>query len=211
MTVITNLVIELWCDCMGVAFTEHEKNVIKAKLIDAAQECMQKYGIKKTTVEQLAQKAGISKGAFYLFYPSKEILFFKVLEAFQIQITQELSRRLSLSQGTNKERISDVIYNLYESVKNSFILSIIENNEYEYLVRKLPPEYLVQHQSLDDLFTKEVFASALTGSEYETEVISAAFRAIFMTMLHQKEIGVQYYDAVLKLLITALTDQIIKE
>ncbi|MGH2331574.1 TetR/AcrR family transcriptional regulator [Thermoanaerobacter mathranii] len=43
------------------------------RLIAAAKECLQKYGVKKTSVEQLTKMAGISKGSFYIFYGSKEI------------------------------------------------------------------------------------------------------------------------------------------
>lgn len=37
-------------------------------------------GMRQTTVDQLVEAAGISKGAFYKFYSSKEMLFLDLLE-----------------------------------------------------------------------------------------------------------------------------------
>lgn len=39
---------------------------------------MNQFGVKKTTVDELVKRVSIPKGTFYLFYPSKEQLFFDV-------------------------------------------------------------------------------------------------------------------------------------
>ena len=65
---------------MSIAFSDKEKEQIQKLLRESAWEFARTIGMKKTTVEQLTKAADISKGAFYLFYPSKEMLFFVVLE-----------------------------------------------------------------------------------------------------------------------------------
>ena len=70
---------------MATAFTEQELNIISAKLKDAARHCAGTFGVRKTTVDQLAAAADISKGTFYKFYPSKEALFFELLEEMQVK------------------------------------------------------------------------------------------------------------------------------
>jgi len=52
---------------MPRAFTDPERDAIRARLMDAGRELFARRGIRATTVEQLARAAGISKGAFYLF------------------------------------------------------------------------------------------------------------------------------------------------
>ncbi len=68
---------------MPTAFTQHERAHIRAALQSKGYELFAAYGIKKTSVEELAKSAGISKGAFYLFYDSKEELFFELLEQYE--------------------------------------------------------------------------------------------------------------------------------
>ena len=64
---------------MAKKFTEIEKENIKNKLISNCKDSWSNVGYKKTSVDELCKKSGISKGAFYLFYSSKEDLFFDIL------------------------------------------------------------------------------------------------------------------------------------
>jgi len=60
---------------MPRAFTDGEKETIRAKLLRAGRDCFLRYGLKKTTIEDLTRPAGIAKASFYLFFDSKEQLF----------------------------------------------------------------------------------------------------------------------------------------
>ena len=53
---------------MSTAFSDNERELINLKLIEVAEECLKKYGVRKTTVDQIVQMTGISKGSFYNFF-----------------------------------------------------------------------------------------------------------------------------------------------
>jgi len=63
------------------AFTAVEKEKIRAKLLEAGRSCFLRYGLKKTTIEDLVKLTGIAKASFYLFFESKEALFVEVIMA----------------------------------------------------------------------------------------------------------------------------------
>ena len=63
-----------------MAFTDEQNEQIRNDLIRAARRCGITIGMRKTSVEQLTEAVGISKGSFYKFFDSKELLFFAVLE-----------------------------------------------------------------------------------------------------------------------------------
>ena len=71
---------------MARSFTEREKENIKRSLQEACKQSWTQYGYKKTSVDDLCKQVGISKGAFYLFFESKEALFCEVLCSVQEQI-----------------------------------------------------------------------------------------------------------------------------
>lgn len=194
---------------MAVAFNENEKELIKVRLQTAAEQCLKTYGVKKTTVEELTKIAGISKGAFYIFYKSKEILFFEVMELFQKNTIEELVRNLNKTNKPTKEMFIDGIFDVYKSVKNSFVFNIIQNNEVEYLFRKLPQDLIVNHHSFDDILMSKIFECLRIKEKQNIEIVSASLRAIFMTMLHEQEIGVHYME-VLRVLITGVINETLK-
>ena len=63
-----------------MAFTEQKNEMIRKDLLDEALRCAVTVGMRKTSVEQLTEAVGIAKGSFYKVFPSKELLFFAVLE-----------------------------------------------------------------------------------------------------------------------------------
>ncbi|MBU5266810.1 TetR/AcrR family transcriptional regulator [Virgibacillus proomii] len=196
---------------MATAFTNSEKELIRNRLHKAAKECLGKYGVKKTTVDQLVKMAGISKGAFYNFYAKKEILFFYVLEDYQNSLVDKLTKKLEKETTIGIEQFSELIFELYHNVRQSFIMNIIQQQELQYLMRKLPEELLMNHHSLDDMFMEKVFSHIKVKDDVHISVVTASLRAIFMSMMYMKEIGEQDFEEVLKLLIKGLTLQIIEE
>ena len=76
---------------MPRCFTEREKKNIRRRLQEACKQSWTQYGYKKTSVDELCKQAGISKGAFYLFFESKEALFCEVLCCVQEQICNAAS------------------------------------------------------------------------------------------------------------------------
>lgn len=195
---------------MAVGFTDNEKIIIVDRLKNAAKECLKSYGVRKTTVEQLTKMAGISKGAFYNFYESKEILFFQVLEAFQKSIGEELIEIFMENQEDKKQGFIESILHMYMKVKNSFIITLVKNDDLEYLMRKLPQQVISRHHSLDDALAGQLFSILGVSISEKIEVASAALRAIFLTLLHEREIG-DYYDRVLKVLVTGVANEIFGE
>ncbi len=196
---------------MATAFSDNEKELIRKKLNEVAQGCLLKYGVRKTTVDQIVQMAGISKGSFYNFYSTKEILFFTVLEDYQKSIIDELTNKLRKEDNIGIDKFTELIYELYQNVRKSFIMNIIQNQEIEYLMRKLPKELIVNHHSLDDMFTKKIFSYIKIKDDISIDVVSASLRTIFMSMIYTEEIGEKHFDEVLKLLIRGIAQQIIQE
>lgn len=196
---------------MATAFDENEKELIREKLKKVAEECLLKYGVKKTTVDQLVEMVGISKGSFYNFYPAKEVLFFIVLEEYQKSIISKLINRLKELDNIGIDEFTDLIYGGYQDVRRSFIMNIIQNQEFEYFIKKLPKELIMDHHSLDDIFTREIFSYIKIRDDINIDVVAASLRAIFMSMIYIEEIGEKEFDEVLLLLIRGVAQQVIEE
>ena len=64
---------------MPRAFSEQEKAQIRSRLMAAGRECFTRYGLKKTTIEDLVKPARIAKASFYLFFDSKEMLYLELM------------------------------------------------------------------------------------------------------------------------------------
>ena len=196
---------------MATAFTAEEKEVIKRKLHTVAKECLQRYGVKKTTVDQMAAMVDISKGSFYNFYSSKEMLFFAVLEEYQIDVMNRLTEQLGMEAKIDTNRLVQLLYDFYQDFRYSFMYTIFKNHEMELLVRKLPKEAITNHHLIDDRMVKKIVSRINIRENVSVEIVSALFRTIAMTILHIEEIGEKQFDTTLKLVIQGIVEQITKE
>ena len=196
---------------MATAFTSEEKEVIRKKLHKVAKECLQRYGVKKTTVDQMAAMVDISKGSFYNFYSSKEMLFFAVLEEYQIDVMNRLTEQLGMETKIDTNRLVQLLYDFYQDFRYSFMYTIFKNHEMELLVRKLPKEVITNHHLIDDRMVKKIVSRINIRENISVEIVSALFRTIAMTILHIEEIGEEQFDTTLKLVIQGVVEQITKE
>ena len=196
---------------MATAFTTEEKEVIRKKLHKVAKECLQRYGVKKTTVDQMAAMVDISKGSFYNFYSSKEMLFFAVLEEYQIDVMNRLTEQLGTETKIDTNRLVELLYDFYQDFRYSFMYTIFKNHEMELLIRKLPKEAITNHHLIDDRMVKKIVSRINIRENVSVEIVSALFRTIAMTILHIEEIGEEQFDIALKFVIQGIVEQITKE
>ena len=196
---------------MATAFTTEEKEVIRKKLHKVAKECLQRYGVKKTTVDQMAAMVDISKGSFYNFYSSKEMLFFAVLEEYQIDVMNRLTEQLDMEAKIDTSRLVELLYDFYQGFRYSFMYTIFKNHEMELLIRKLPKEAITNHHLIDDRMVKKIVSRINIKENVSVEIVSALFRTIAMTILHIEEIGEEQFDIALKFVIQGIVEQITKE
>ncbi|MFN7147165.1 MAG: helix-turn-helix domain-containing protein, partial [Myxococcota bacterium] len=75
---------------MPRAFTDAERTRIHRLLLEAGRAALATGGLRRVPVERLCLAAGISKGAFYLFFPSKEALVVALLVEAEAELRSEL-------------------------------------------------------------------------------------------------------------------------
>ena len=195
---------------MPKVFTQSERAYIKKRLMEEAQICLARYGMRKTTVDELVKRVQISKGTFYLFYPSKEMLFFEVFCALHNDLQNDVLRRIEdLNGNINADTVIELIFDIYKQVDSTFLYSFTASGDLELLVRKLPPEVAKIHAEKDDL-SMERLLSLLPGVQTEgnIQVFSAALRAIFCTMPHRREIGDDVFEDAIYVLLRGVVKQL---
>lgn len=192
-------------------YSDQEREYIRKRLKGEAAACMGQYGIRRTTVDEIVKRVNIPKGTFYLFYKSKELLLFEVIQEQHELVNQKLYQAISDMAGTefSAEKITDVIFEFYKMTENMLVLKMLDASEVELLVRKLPREVVEEHLQDDTDTIEKMFALLPVKKEVDIKVISAAFHAIYYATLHKKEIGEEQYDQALWMLIHGMVIQII--
>lgn len=123
---------------MARGFTEREKENIKRSLQEACKQSWTQYGYKKTSVDELCKQVGISKGAFYLFFESKEALFCEVLCSIQEQIRDTAFK--TIEKQKDKYGVAEALKLIYREYDKNNFLYHSDSMDFTILMNKLSEE-----------------------------------------------------------------------
>jgi AcrR family transcriptional regulator len=88
--------------------------VKKHLIMEKALELFAEQGFEATSVQQITERCGISKGAFYLSFKSKDELIIAIIDQFMMQIIADIDYMVS-----NKEE-EHLLYEFYYALYKSF-------------------------------------------------------------------------------------------
>lgn len=196
---------------MPKSYSEQEREYIRKRLKEEAAECLARYGVRRTTVDEIVKRVNIPKGTFYLFYKSKELLLFEVIQEQQKNVNHELYQTLSAMDAGefSADKLTDAIFAFYKMAEKMPVLKLLDTGEVELLARKLPREIVEEHLRDDTDTIEKMLALFPVRKETDIKVISAAFHAIYYATLHKADIGEDQYDGALRALIYGIVTQII--
>ena len=113
---------------MPRAFTAVEKETIRERLLQAGRDCFTRYGLKKTTIEDLTGPAGIAKASFYLFFDSKEALYVQILfDEMPAMMKRIAQASYEQTEDTREALVSMMKAVVHEIETNPFSKTIIDN------------------------------------------------------------------------------------
>lgn len=200
---------------MARKFSDHEKERIRERLVKAGKQCFGLYGLKKTSIEQLTKAAGIAQGTFYLFFPSKEELYFELLELEEERVRRQLLEETEESGRMDKEKLVRFLRKSLTVIgENPFFRQLYEEDVMEQLVRKLPPEKLAAHFDKDaDVAMPFVRRWQEEGwlTSQRPEIIVSLIRSLILLTLQKRMIGEEVFDETMELLIQLIAQGLIAE
>ena len=170
-----------------MAFSAEENAAIRETLLREARRCAVTLGLRKTSVEQLTEAAGISKGLFYKYFASKELLFFEVLEDIHSEVYQVAEQ--ALEEGKDlppDERIANVLLTACSRLSEIGAMKFIEEDS-AYLLRRIPAQVKAEHYHSDEVHIRD-----LLEESGRIALAAATIRGLILTVSHQEQIGALY-------------------
>jgi AcrR family transcriptional regulator len=189
---------------MPKAFTERENGLIKNQLVEQGYKQFSAYGLKKANVEEIAKAAGISKGAFYNFYESKEALFMDVAELAEQRFRQEIFIVIALPGSSPRARLTAVFKKAFDLLKTIPLLQSLTGGDYDVLIRRVPAEKFQEHMASDQMFFENLIARCREvgiSINVPPQEIGGLLYPLVVTGLQQNDLGPNYFSERLDLLL----------
>ncbi len=194
---------------MATAFTPKERDTIEKKLQEVALQCASTVGMRRTTVDELAKRAGISKGAFYSFYQSKEHLFLTMLEQVHSEIYGSAKQVFDQNPDLPAwERAALAMKEVCRATEEKCIFPFTQD-ELPLVLRRLPEQVLRGNYHSDAEHLQQLLSRSGLEMALDIETVSAVARLLMMSLMFRQEIG-PGFDEALNALIEGACKQFVK-
>lgn len=155
-------------------FSDEEKSVLREKLCLECEKKWALFGYKKTSISDLTSAVGISAGAFYLLFPSKEDFFCETL----VRVRARLKEQIMAIILTNKSKagfVEALKWHFQEFERAPFLYDL-GSPDFKAFLNKIPKDRIDEMQfDSKSFFFEMVEASGLSikiDEERAYEVIS---------------------------------------
>ena len=190
---------------MATAFGKTEQDEIRSVLRRSAWHHACSEGMKNTSVDQLSMEAGISKGAFYHFYRSKELLFLEVLARWHQQLFENVEAFMKENSDLAPEELAKAslkkaLHLLLYKPAAKFIIT-----ERDILLRRVSAEAREKLYRSDDEIVKRLIDICGVTLNIPIETAVGMIRLLLVSVCHTDEIGPAYDDVIETLIDSAVT------
>lgn len=94
---------------MPAIFNDEKREKVRIKLLENGFEYIKRFGMKKTSIEEVAKASGIAKGTFYNFFPSKEEFVASIMKHKRDAVKSEIAILVSETGGLTKEAVRKIL------------------------------------------------------------------------------------------------------
>ena len=184
-------------------FTNEEKHDIEARLLKAARELFLQYGVSKTNISDITDRAGVGKGTFYLFYKSKGDIYLHLYWEDWNAVHDTMDRHYMGKKGKLEELILDYIYeNRRQLFSHPIIANIYERDALSLISDKATKNRLESFADHAKTRLIEIIKSWLEANDIDChvspEVLSGMMRSISYLTYHKDEVGEDIFDEVVQ-------------
>ena len=168
----------------GPAAARTDDNSTQERILRAAYDCFEQYGIAKTTIENIASRAKVSRPTVYKYYPSKDAILDEISVREAWRVNSEVRRRLVRSDDFADFLTDTLLLVIRLANENVYIRRMVESIEFQESV--ISPSSLMQQ--LQRTWWTNLFEQARARGEIAAdleidEIIYWLARAQAMLML----------------------------
>ena len=178
-----------------MAFSQEENILIRQSLLAEGRRCAVTVGMRKTSVEQLTEAAGISKGSFYKYFSSKEMLFLAVLEDIHTEVYRVAREALERGRDLPPEQCAaETLLAACRCLSDSGAMRFLEADA-AYLLRRLPAQVKAEHYHDDETHIRDLLERSGLAPKGGMALAAATVRGLILTVSHREQIGERYPEA----------------
>jgi AcrR family transcriptional regulator len=183
-------------------------------LVEIGKDYINRVGTKLIVVDDVAREAGISKGSFYSFFPSREDFILSVFESWEKEYRDVLLDETAAGEGAPRERLERFFLQSFAILEREPGLARMGSGEIDLLMERLPKERLASHQDSDKKALDAATRAWIDGGLLEEKDLPALIgimSSIFAISIRRQDFAEGSYEPAIKLISEALAARLARK
>jgi AcrR family transcriptional regulator len=173
--------------------TSEYKTEVKERIIQSAVECFSKYGLDRTRMDDVAQKANLSKGTLYLYFKSKEDLFYVICENNLRVLKEQLSHIFATTKEdlvSNAEQFYENFHKEEKRESEKVFCEIIAESARNPKLQKILYTQRIKTFNVVREYLDRQMEKGFFKKDTDTEAIASGFVALYDGLIASEFLGV---------------------
>jgi AcrR family transcriptional regulator len=171
--------------------TTQYKSEVRERIIESAVECFAKTGFDRTKMDDIANLSNLSKGTLYLYFKSKEDLFYGICESSLKKVKEQLNSMLITKENLvlDAERFYDYFQEGENRYRNIVILEMsIEATRNPRLRRVLMQHQVNRHQVISEFIGLQI-SKGFARKDIDKDAIASGLIGLYEGLVLDKVTG----------------------
>lgn len=142
------------------SMTDEEKQRRREMILEAARGRFQRFGFSKTTMEEIATDAGISKGTIYLYFPAKEDIFTEIMATEALELERLMYHAVKNEESVRRQLEMIFVGSIEYMEQHPFLKSTLRRD-----VEMVTPRILKHTFAIEDRYVSVIEDYVRRGME----------------------------------------------
>jgi TetR/AcrR family transcriptional regulator, repressor for uid operon len=173
--------------------TTQYKSEIREKIIERAVECFGRTGFDKTRMDDISNVSGVSKGTLYLYFKSKEDLFYGICESSLKKVKDQLNDMLITKENlvSNAQKFYEYFQKGVNPYHNIVLLEMsIESTRNPRLRKVLMQHRLNRHQVISEFIGLQM-KKGFARKDIDKDAIASGLIGLYEGLVLNKMMGAE--------------------
>ena len=173
--------------------TTQYKNELREKILESAIECFAKTGFDRTKMDDIASLSDVSKGTLYLYFKSKEDLFYGICQSSLKKIKEHLNGMLITKENlaSDAEKFYDYFQKEVNPYHNLVILEMSVMATRNPRLRKVLMQHRVNRHQVISEFIEVQIKKGFARKDVDKDAIASGLIGLYEGLVINKVMGVE--------------------
>jgi TetR/AcrR family transcriptional repressor of uid operon len=177
---------------MCTKVTTQYKSEVRERIIECAVECFARTGFDKTKMDDIANLSDLSKGTLYLYFKSKEDLFYGICQSSLEKVKEQLNSMLITKENlvSDAEKFYDYFQKGVGPYHNIVLLEMSVMATRNPRLRKVLIKYRVNRHQVISEFIELQIKKGFVRKDIDKDAITSGLVGLYEGLVINKVTGV---------------------